>query len=132
MRYICIDRRRNQYPVRMMCRVLRVSRSGYYAWRVRPESQRAKVDRELTVLIRRIHIDSDGVYGAAKITAELKEEGHRCGRHKVARLMRKAGLKGCPKLSFKVTLTLRGTGVRIHIVGQEIASPNKGQIYIRV
>ena len=54
-------------------------------------------------MIRRIHIDNDGVYGAVKITAELKEEGHHCGRHKVARLMRKAGLKGCPKLSFKVT-----------------------------
>jgi putative transposase len=54
-------------------------------------------------LIRRIHINSDGVYGAAKITAELKEEGHPCGRHKVARLMRKAGLKGCPKRPFKVT-----------------------------
>ncbi len=103
MRYICIDRRRKQYPVRMMCRVLRVSRSGYYAWRVRPESQRAKTDRELTHVIRRIHIDSDGVYGAAKITAELKEEGHQCGRHRVARLMRKAGLKGCPKRPFKVT-----------------------------
>ncbi len=86
-----------------MCRVLRVSRSGYYAWRVRSESQRAKTDRELTRVILGIHIDSDGVYGAAKITAELKEEGHHCGRHKVARLMRKAGLKGCPKRSFKVT-----------------------------
>ena len=106
MRYICIDRRRSHYPVRMMCRILKVSRSGLYAWRVRPESHRAKTDRELTGLIRRIHIDSDGVYGAAKITAELKEEGYQCGRHKVARLMRKAGLKGCPKLTFKVT-TLR-------------------------
>ena len=103
MRYICIDRRRSQYPVRMMCRVLKVSRSGYYAWRIRPESQRAKTDRELMRVILGIHIDSDGVYGAAKITAELKEEGHPCGRHKVARLMRKAGLKGCPKRSFKVT-----------------------------
>ncbi len=103
MRYRCIDRRRSHYPVRMMCRILKVSRSGFYAWRVRPESHRAKTDRELTGLIRRIHIDSDGVYGAAKITAELKEEGYQCGRHKVARLMRKAGLKGCPKLTFKVT-----------------------------
>ena len=103
MRYLCIDRRRSQYPVSMMCRVLKVSRSGYYAWRVRPESHRAKTDRELTRVIQRIHIDSDGVYGATKITAELKEEGHQCGRHKVARLMRKAGLKGCPKQSFKVT-----------------------------
>ena len=74
MRYLCIDRRRKQYPVRMMCRVLKVSKSGYYAWRVRPESQRAKTDRELTGVIRRIHIDSDGVYGAPKVTAELKEE----------------------------------------------------------
>jgi len=103
VRYICIDRRRNQYPVRMMCRLLQVSHSGYYAWRVRPESQRAKMDRELTELIRQIHADSDGVYGAAKITAELNEQGYRCGRHKVARLMRLAGLKGCPKTTFKVT-----------------------------
>ena len=103
MRYICIDRRRTQYPVRMMCRLLQVSRSGYYAWRVRPESRRARTDRELTELIRQIHTDSDGVYGAAKITAELNEQGYPCGRHKVARLMRLAGLKGCPKTTFKVT-----------------------------
>ena len=103
MRYICIDRRRRQYPVRMMCRVLKVSRSGYYAWRVRPESHRAKTDRELMRLIQRIHAESDGVYGSAKICAELNEEGYPCGRHKVARLMRIAGLKGCPKRSFKVT-----------------------------
>ena len=103
MRYTCIDRRRNQYPVRMMCRLLAVSRSGYYAWRIRPESQRAKTDRELTELIRQIHSDSDGVYGAVKITAELNEQGYPCGRHKVARLMRIAGLRGCPKTTFKVT-----------------------------
>lgn len=103
MRYACIARRRTQYPVRMMCRLLAVSRSGYYAWRIRPESQRAKTDRELTMLIRQIHSDSDGVYGAAKITVELNEQGYRCGRHKVARLMRIAGLQGCPKPAFKVT-----------------------------
>ena len=103
MRYICIDRRRNQYPVMMMCRLLQVSRSGYYTWRVRPESQRAKTDRELSKRIRQIHEDSDGVYGAVKIAAELNEQGYPCGRHKVARLMRITGLKGCPKTTFKVT-----------------------------
>ena len=72
MRYICIDRRRTQYPVRMMCRLLKVSRSGYYVWRVRPESQRAQTDRELTRVIRRLHADSQGVYGSPKMRDELK------------------------------------------------------------
>jgi putative transposase len=54
-------------------------------------------------VIRRLHADSDGVYGSRKITADLRDEGYQCGRHKVARLMRKAGLKGCPKRRFKVT-----------------------------
>ena len=103
MRYICIDRRRTRYPVRMMCRLLKVSSSGYYAWRVRPESQRAQTDRELTRVIRRLHADSQGVYGSPKMRDELKDEGYHCGRHKVARLMRLAGLRGCPKRRFKIT-----------------------------
>jgi len=87
----------------MMCRVLKVSKSGYYAWRVRPESERAKVHRELTRVIRRIHGESKQVYGRPRITAELKDEGHRCGERKVGRLMREAGLRGCPQRRFKVT-----------------------------
>jgi transposase InsO family protein len=86
-----------------MCRVLKVSRSGYYAWRVRPESERSKTDRQLTQVIRRLHTDSKGVYGSPKITADLRDEGHHHGRHKVARLMRLAGLRGCPKRRFRVT-----------------------------
>ena len=103
MRYQCIDRRRIRYPVRLMCRLLRVSPSGYYAWRVRPESRRAAYDRELTRAIRRLHAESDGTYGSPRIHAELIAEGFSCGRVKVARLMRKAGLKGCPKRRFRVT-----------------------------
>ena len=103
MRYRCINRRRHQYPVKMMSRVLKVSSSGYYAWRVRPESHRAKTDRELTRVIRRLHAESKGVYGSPKITVDLQDEGYRCGRHKVARLMRLAGLRGFPQRRFKVT-----------------------------
>ena len=80
MRYICIDRRRQQYAVNMMCRVLRVSRSGYYAWRVRPESDRDKTDRVLTGALRRLHAKSKGVYGSPKLVAELKDEGYCYGR----------------------------------------------------
>ncbi len=87
----------------MMCRVLKVSTSGYYAWRGRPESSRAKTDRELTEVIQRLHGESNGVYGSPKIRAELKDKGYHYGRHKIARLMRLAGLRGCPKRRFKVT-----------------------------
>lgn len=75
MRYRCIDRHRNQYPVRMMCGALNVSSSGYYAWRSRPESERARTDRKLTEVIRQIHACCRGVYGAPRVREELKAEG---------------------------------------------------------
>ena len=86
-----------------MCRLLQVSRSGYYAWKARPESHRAKTDRELLRVIRRLHAESNGTYGSPRIRDDLRDEGYQCGRHKVARLMRNAGLKGCPKRRFRVT-----------------------------
>ncbi len=103
MKYASIDRRRNRYPVRMMCGLLSVSRSGYYAWRGRPESPRAKRDRALMPKIRRAHARSKGVYGSPRVHAELAADGVRVGRHKVARLMRLARLRGCPKRRFRVT-----------------------------
>ena len=103
MRYGCIDRHRKQYPVRMMCPALKVSRSGYYAWRSRPQSVRDSTDQTLTDAIRQIHRESRGVYGAPKICAALRTQGHHYGRHKIARLMRVAGLKGCPRRRYKVT-----------------------------
>ena len=81
MRYWSINRRRGLYPVRMMCRLLEVSRSGYYAWRERPESVRDKTDRRLTGVIRRIHAETKGTYGSPRIRAELKSEGLDYGRH---------------------------------------------------
>ncbi len=103
MRYASIDRRRDRYPVRMMCRLLGVSASGYYAWRTRPESSRVQSDRVLMAEIRRIHRDSKGVYGSPRVHAELSANGIRVGRHKVARLMRLERLRGCPRRRFRVT-----------------------------
>ena len=84
-----------------MCRWLRVSRSGYYAWRVREEGARARRDRALDVVVRAVHASSGGVYGSPKVHRELLAKGIRCGRHKVAKLMRRAGLKGCPKKRYR-------------------------------
>ncbi len=103
MKYACIDRRRNRYPVRMMCRLLRVSASGYYAWRIRPESSRTQSEGALMTEVRRVHQDSKGVYGSPRVHAELVANGIRVGRHKVARLMRLQRLRRCPKRRFRVT-----------------------------
>ena len=121
MRYGCIHRRRNQYPVRMMCRALRVSPSGYYAWRIRPESKRVGYDRELTRVIRRLHAESDGTYGSPRLHAELNDSGFPCGRAKVARLMASAGLKGCPKRRFRVT-TKRGMAKASNLLDQDFSA----------
>jgi putative transposase len=101
VRYACIDRRRERYPVQMMCQSLRVSRSGYYAWRVRPESYRARQDRELLGEIRDIYAESDGTYGSRRVRKELLEAGIALGRRKVAKLMRSAGLRGCPTKRYR-------------------------------
>ena len=101
MRYACIHRRRHQHSIRKMCRLLRVSRSGYYDWAQRAESVRSLRDRELRLLIRQTHLESGGVYGARKVHRELLRLGEDCGRRRVARLMREDGLKGCPKRRFR-------------------------------
>jgi putative transposase len=77
-----------------MCRVLGVSPSGYYAWRDRPPSERARVDQLLKERIRAIHDESRGTYGMPRMFAELVAEGRHHGRKRIARLMREEGLEG--------------------------------------
>lgn len=86
-----------------MCEVLKVSKSGYYAWLRRPESKRKAEDKALSEVIKEIHKDSKGEYGSPKIHEELRRRGTRCGRKRVARLMRKDGLKAKTIRKFKAT-----------------------------
>ena len=87
---------RNQadYPIRMMCRCLGVSPSGYYDWLSREPSARSVRDASLRERIEAIHRLSRGTYGSPRVHAELASEGERLGRKRVARLMRVAGLEG--------------------------------------
>jgi len=90
-----IDAEKAYLPVSLLCRVLGVSRSGYYAWRERPPSRRSQEDSALTERIAQVHARSRETYGYPRVHAELRALGVRCGRRRVARLMRKAGLPGC-------------------------------------
>ena len=95
----------------MMCRVLEVSPSGYYAWRSRPASKRAQEDGVLLRRIRTIHEASRQSYGVPRVYRELCEGGVAVGRDRVARLMRLAGLQGISRRRF-VTTTLRDEAAR--------------------
>ena len=92
-----IDRCREAFPVRLMCRCLRVSPSGYYGWRDRPASRRMQANRRLLVRIRSLHAQSDGVFGSPRMWQELRYLGEPCSRNRVARLMRDDGLRGIPE-----------------------------------
>jgi putative transposase len=90
-----IDAEKANYPISLLCRVLKVSRSGYYDWKDRPPSKRDREDAALTFRITEIHERSRGTYGYPRVHAELQALGIRCSRKRVARLMRKAGIRGC-------------------------------------
>ena len=93
-----------KYPVRLMCHLLHVSKSGYYAWDERPLCERERVDIALTGQIEAIHRRSRGAYGSPNIHAELADDhGIRVGRKRVARLMRAAHIRGVTLRRFVVT-----------------------------
>ena len=87
----------------MMCGVLEVSTSAYYAWLKCPVSARAQEDRRLAPKIRQIHQESRGTYGSPRVTTELKEQGETVGHNRVARIMKENGVVGTPKKKFVVT-----------------------------
>ena len=91
------------FSIRAMCRVLEVSASGYYAWRRRMISVRTRENEKLQQRIRAIHDRSRQTYGAPRIHAELREEGTRVGRKRVARLMQESGLAGVSRRKRTVT-----------------------------
>jgi putative transposase len=89
-----IEAEKATHSVPALCRMLGVSRSGYYAWRSRPPSKRARFDAVLSEKIETIHRNSRATYGAPRVHAELRAIGIRCSRKRVARLMRRARLRG--------------------------------------
>lgn len=92
-----------QFNITAMCKVLSVSRAGYYAWCARPESKRSREDRRILELIKAIFSDSRNTYGYRRIHATLLEQGEQWSLHKVLRLMRENNLRPKTRKNFKVT-----------------------------
>lgn len=91
--------------VKLLCEICQVSRSGYYTWVKRPISERKKHNEILLTKIRQIHSESRGTYGLPRIKEKLKNLGLRCGKARIARLMRKANISGINRKRFKIKTT---------------------------
>ena len=106
---------RCEFRLTTMCRVMRMHRSGFYAWCKSPQSLRAKEDEQLLRKIRTSYQASDGVYGSPRVHRDLREDGERCGEHRVARLMQINGLRA-----------IRGYKKPRHRVGKpSVVAPNR-------
>lgn len=93
VKYAFIKAHRNEFDTAVMCRLLDVSRSGFYEWLRNPLSDRAVEDQRLLGLIRVAYAASHGVYGAPRIFLDLREAGETCSKHRVARIMRANNIK---------------------------------------
>lgn len=103
MRFVFIQAHARIWRITTMCRVLEVSRAGYYAWRARPLCDRVKDDRVLTEKIREIQRQVKQRYGSPRTWQELRALGFTCGEHRVARVMRQAGIRAKSARTFRVT-----------------------------
>jgi putative transposase len=131
VKYACIARYRGEFSVRLMCRVLAVSRAGFYAAQRRTPSARAARDQGLRLKVRAVHTRSRRRYGAPRVHAELKARGERVGKKRVARLMREDGLVGRrPRRFVRTTDSRHADAIAPNVLERqfgvaEVAGPNR-------
>jgi putative transposase len=118
------------YPIAVMCRVLDVSASGYYAWEKRPPSVRAVNDAALTAKIRAAHAASNGTYGAPRLQIDLAEAGIRVGRKRVARLMRNASLVGVSRRRSAITTVRDGVRQAPDLVDRKFTADRPNLLWV--
>jgi putative transposase len=118
-------------PLATLARVLGVSPSGYYAWADRPPSARAQADQDLLAQIRVSHDQSRGAYGAPRIHADLQAQGIRCGRKRIARLMREADLAGAQRRRYRgTTRRAREATAAPDLVKRDFTASARDQLWV--
>jgi len=130
MKYEFIEEYRYEYRIEIMCRVLEVSRSGYYRWWRLGENRQDRRDKALVEHIKRAYERGRGTYGSPRITAELKDHGVVCSENRVARIMRKYGIVAKTKRKFKVTThSKHKKTVAENLVKQEFVAQRPNQLW---
>lgn len=131
MKFQFISDHAGTFNVGRMCRLLNVSRSGFYAWRIRPESRTSRENRALEDRIRLLHANSHGIYGAPRIHRDLTDSGVRCGKNRVARIMRNAGIRSRTQKKFKATTHSRHSlPVAPNLLNQDFSAEAAGIAWV--
>jgi len=126
-----IDAHREEYGVEPICEQLQIAPSSYYAHRTRPPSARSVTDAATTTLIERVHADSYGVYGARKVHAEVRRQGHPVARCAVEWLMRRAGLRGLSRAKGpRTTVPSTGPDTRPDLVERAFTATGPDQPWV--
>ena len=131
MKYAFIDRERVTYKVTTLCRVLEVTRQGFYAWRTRKPSRRAVRDRQLSARIRVVHAESRRTYGSPRVHAELKAQGESVSRKHVERLMREEELQAKAARKFRATTDSKhGKAVAPNLLKQNFSVDTPNRVWV--
>ena len=126
-----IEKEKDEFSVSMMCRVLEVSRAGYYAWREREPSERAKKNVELAAEIVDIHQESRGTYGSPRVHVELRERGFEVSRKRVEKQMREQGLEGRRRPRYrKTTDSNHDEPIAPNIVAREFTVDEPDRVWV--
>lgn len=130
MRYTFIREHEGEHRVRTMCRVLEVSRSGYYGWRERAPSARATANARLLARIRTIHAASRENYGARKTWRALIEAGERCGRNRVARLRQAHGIEAKRLRRFRASYAARQSVFAPNLIARDFRASAPDRVWV--
>jgi len=103
MRFVFIRAHERIFHITTMCRVLEVSRAGFYKWRAQPLAERVKADAVLAARIRALHTGRRRSYGSPRVHRELRDDGIRCGEKRIARVMRQEGIRAITPTRYRVT-----------------------------
>lgn len=127
-----IDDHQGTWPVRTLCRALRVSPAGDSAWRSRPESARAAANQALLDDVRRLHARHHGRYGSPRMHAALRAEGRGVGRGRVERLMRRHGIRAAAAQRYRpgTTDSRHGLPVAPNLLEQRFAASAPNQVWL--
>lgn len=130
VKYACIQEHRGEFPLSLMCRVLGVSRAGFYACRQRRQSARSLRDEQVRRKVCSIHAQSRATYGSPRVHAELRAEGYGCSRKRVARLMRECGLrvKGRRPRRPQTTDSRHGDSMAANVLGRRFSVEQAGGV----